>query len=484
MIGLPERFIEKMKGLLGEEYAAFEKSYGEDFLQGLRLNRIKVSPSEWERLSPVKMEKIGWIDNGYYFDEDKFAATKHPFYYAGLYYIQEPSAQTPANLLDIREGDKVLDLCAAPGGKSTELAAKLNGSGVLVSNDISATRAKALLKNLGVFGIKNALITSETPDKLSDIFSGYFDKILVDAPCSGEGMFRKVPAVMKNWEQYGTAYYNELQKNILPKAYEMLAPDGLLLYSTCTFSPDENEGTVDFMLSSFPDLEVLPLNETYEDFDRGYPEWIQSKKEEIRGAVRIWPHRMKGEGHFLCLFHKKTVLGEGSFEDDERPVSQKNKQRQSFENIKTAKLFEEEKAFLEKWGIKGETLSRIELHGDKFYLIPKDLPNVTGLRILRNGLYLGDRKKGRFEPSQPFAMSLTKEESPYFLDLKIHDTRVEKYLKCETIEITDVEKKESGIDKVKKGDFILIGVEGKPLGFAKLSGTTVKNKYFAGWRMM
>ena len=177
--------------MLGEEYDNFLESYNKSPLQGLRLNRTKVSPKEWEGLSVVKTENIPWIDNGYYFDGSVFAATRHPYYYAGLYYIQEPSAQTPANILRVDPGDRVLDLCAAPGGKSTELAAKLNGKGVLVSNDISATRAKALLKNLGVFGIKNTLITSETPKNLSDVFKGYFNKILVDAPCSGEGMFRK-----------------------------------------------------------------------------------------------------------------------------------------------------------------------------------------------------------------------------------------------------------------------------------------------------
>lgn len=487
MIELPYHFKEKMKGLLGEEAEAFFQSYEEDYSQGLRLNRTKVSPDKWEGLSPVSMDRIPWIDNGYYFDDEKFQATRHPFYYAGLYYIQEPSAQTPANLLQIERGDKILDLCAAPGGKSTELAAKLDGSGVLVSNDVSATRAKALVKNLGVFGIKNSLITSETPENLASVFHSYFDKILVDAPCSGEGMFRKQPSVIKNWEQYGTGYYNDLQKSILPNAYKMLAPDGLLLYSTCTFSPDENEGTIQFMLESYPDLEVLPLTDKYEGFDSGKPEWINSDRAEIKGAVRIWPHKMKGEGHFLCLLHKKPLSFDKTtsttfVEYGENKVLPKRKNFSS--TIKSAKLLPEEKDFLLKWGLSQDDFSRIELHGDKFYLIPDDLPNIAGLRILRNGLYLGDRKKGRFEPSQPFAMSLKKDKVPYFLNLSIKDARVEKYLKCETIETTDVEKKENGLEKAGKGSFILIGVEGFPLGFGKLSGNTIKNKYFSGWRMM
>ena len=300
------------------------------------------------------------------------------------------------------------------------------------------------------------------------MFKGYFNKILVDAPCSGEGMFRKEPAIIKNWEQYGTGYYNDLQKDILPNAVNMLAEDGYLLYSTCTFSPDENEGTIDYILTMFPELEVVSINEGYEGFDTGHPEWIGSDREEIKGAVRIWPHRMEGEGHFLCLLHKK-----------------KSGLPQYFDtHVKKVKLTKEEEAFLKSWGLKDDELTRLELHGDKIYLIPEGLPDVSGLRILRNGLYVGDRKKGRFEPSEPFAMSRTKAESKYFLDLDANDDRVIKYLKCETIEVTKEELVKNGLDKAEKGEFILIGINGFPLGFGKLSGTTVKNKYFAGWRMM
>ena len=468
MTNLPENFKEKMKVLLKDEFDDFLTSYDEKFFQGFRLNRLKVFPGQWERLSDIKTDKIPWIDNGYYYEPNEFNATKHPFYYAGLYYIQEPSAQTPANLLPVEPYDRVLDLCAAPGGKSTELAAKLGGKGVLVSNDISATRAKALLKNLGVFGVKNALITSETPEKLAEVFKGYFNKILIDAPCSGEGMFRKDPKVIKNWEQYGTGYYSDIQREILPNALKMLSDDGYMLYSTCTFSPEENEGAIDYLLGLSDDLEVIPLNDKYEGFSSANPEWANSKREEIRGAVRIFPHKMKGEGHFCCLIHKKG--------NDTGSIG--------FSHFKPAKLTEEEKDFLKRWAVNKEDFGRIELHGDKFYLVPEGLPDIKGLRVLRNGLYLGDRKKGRFEPSEPFAMSLLKEEAEYFLDLKPNDTRVEKYLKCETIDITEEDIKENSLTDAPKGSYVLIGVSGFPLGFGKLTGTAIKNKYFAGWRIV
>ena len=248
MIKLPEKFETRMKALLGEEYEEFAKGYDTEHASGLRVNTLKTTPEIFETMSPVPIRKIPWITNGFFYDAKQEQPAKHPYYFAGLYYIQEPSAMTPAAVLPIEEGDRVLDLCAAPGGKSTELIAKLQGSGVLVSNDISNSRAKALLKNLELFGSRNAVILSEPPIKLAERFESYFDKILVDAPCSGEGMFRKSPAIMKNWEQYGVEYYEKLQKEILPLAVKMLRPGGKLLYSTCTFSPEEDEQMLSFLL--------------------------------------------------------------------------------------------------------------------------------------------------------------------------------------------------------------------------------------------
>lgn len=465
---LPVNFTDRIKKELGGEYDSFIISYDEKPLSGIRLNRLKISPDKWEKLSGVSLNKIPWIDNGYYYDANEWNASKSPFYYAGLFYIQEPSAQTPANVLPVEPGMRVLDLCAAPGGKSTELAAKLQGKGLLVSNDISATRAKALVKNLGVFGIKNALITSEEPGKLLEYFPGFFDRILVDAPCSGEGMFRREPAVMKNWEQYGTKYYNDIQKNIILKAADMLAPGGMMVYSTCTFSPDEDEGTLDYLLSERPEFSVIKIENNYEGFDNGHPEWINSGREEIRNAIRIWPHRMKGEGHFIALLKKADTRERFSSMTKTIPV----------------KLMSDEKEFLLNNGIKEVELSRLELHVDKLYLIPEGLPDVTGLRILRNGLYIGDRKKGRFEPSEPFAMSLKREDIKYYLALPKDDERVIRYLKCETIDISDEEKKANGLDKAENGAYVIIGIEDYPLGWGKVSSNTIKNKYFSGWRMM
>lgn len=474
---LPELFEERMKKLLGKEYEEFLAGYDKEHFAGLRLNRLKITGREWEQLSPFELTPIPWIDNGYYYDPaGTLSPTKHPYYYAGLYYIQEPSAMTPANLLPVEPGDRVLDMCAAPGGKSTELAAKLAGKGVLVSNDISNTRAKALLKNLGVFGVRNSVIMSEDPKNLTGIFEEYFDKILIDAPCSGEGMFRKDPAIMKNWEQYGVDYYNKIQKEIILYAARMLRPGGMLLYSTCTFSPEENEGTIAWLLEHYPEFSIEEIPDRYEGFGEGHPEWIElpdkvkPKADSFRHCVRIWPHRMNGEGHFCALLRKGTSGSERKYDFTGNSA------------VKAAKLEQPEREFLQAAAFTEEELRRIELHGDKLFLIPEGLPDMAGLRLLRNGLYLGDRKKNRFEPSQPLAMALTAEQVPDYTDLSIQDSAVIKYLKCETIELAEEAEPKAGAERT--GGMTLVGTEGFPLGWGKKNGNVIKNKYFSGWRMM
>ena len=161
MIQLPERFEEKMQCLLGSEFEEYIRCYEEPRYYGLRVNTRKISVEDFLKIAPFPLTPIPWIENGFYYDGEQVAPAKHPYYFAGLYYLQEPSAMTPANRLPVSPGERVLDVCAAPGGKATELGAKLMGEGVLVANDISSSRAKGLLKNLEVFGIGNMLVLSE-----------------------------------------------------------------------------------------------------------------------------------------------------------------------------------------------------------------------------------------------------------------------------------------------------------------------------------
>lgn len=463
---LPLEFENRMRAQLGEEeFAAYEASLAENVKSAVRINTLKLSPEEFKEISSFTLEPVPWIKNGFYYDESD-VPSKHPYYYAGLYYLQEPSAMTPANLLPIEPGDKVLDLCAAPGGKSTELAAKLNGTGLLITNDISNSRAKALLKNIELFGAANAIVMSEPSDRLAERFPQFFDKILVDAPCSGEGMFRKQPAIMKNWEQYGTEYYNNLQKEILEKAYKMLRPGGMLLYSTCTFSPMEDEDTVKHFLDRFPDIELIDAipegrKAEYETigFAAGRKDWMAEPVEGIEKTVRLFPHKLKGEGHFLALLKKKDA-------DAVEAVS-------PFTNFeKLTALPKELTGFLQHVSLPIDT-DRIYKNEDRYYAVPDGAPSLNGLRVLRTGLFLGEMHKERFEPSQALAMALSADTYDNCVCLPVTDRRVVSYLKCESIDIPE-----------GKDGYVLVCVDRFPLGFGKLKKGQFKNRYLPGWRML
>ena len=458
-MNLPAAFVEKMQGLLGDEFDDYIKCYDEKRLYGLRVNTKKISVEDFIKICPFEITPIPWIENGFYYDGDQVQAAKHPYYFAGLYYLQEPSAMTPANRLPIEPGDRVLDLCAAPGGKATELGAKLNHTGLLVANDISNSRAKALLKNIELFGIPNVLVTSEPPEKLAEKFPAFFDKILIDAPCSGEGMFRKNPGMMKDWETYGPKHYSDLQRSIVPHALHMLKPGGMLLYSTCTFSPEENEGSVKFMLDLDPDLEVVEISNRYEGFAPGRPELIEDGTEDLKKCVRIWPHKMNGEGHFIALLRKK-----------ERGDVVEKKAKPRKEKALPALLEE----FMKDCSYPINA-NDIEIQEDRVYLMPEGIKGIKGLRFLRSGLLLGTLTKDRFEPSQAFAMVLKKDQYKATIDLSSIDHRVIRYLKGETIEVDDLPLKR------QKG-WQLVCVDGFPLGWGKLVNGSLRNKYLPGWR--
>ena len=277
-MSLPTAFEEKMKRLIGDEYSEYLKCFDEPRHYGLRVNTAKISTEDFLKIAPWPLEPVPWIHNGFYYDGENCHPARHPYYFAGLYYLQEPSAMTPADRLPILPGDRVLDVCAAPGGKATELGARLNGTGILAANDLSSSRAKGLLKNIELMGIGNVLILSEEPGKLIPYFREYFDKILIDAPCSGEGMFRKDKKMIRAWEEHGPEYFSKIQKSIITQAAEMLKPGGMMLYSTCTFSPEENEQTIEYLLETHPEFDLCEM-EGYEGFSSGMPETTASRDE-------------------------------------------------------------------------------------------------------------------------------------------------------------------------------------------------------------
>jgi NOL1/NOP2/fmu family ribosome biogenesis protein/23S rRNA U2552 (ribose-2'-O)-methylase RlmE/FtsJ len=355
--------------------------------------------------------------------------------------------------LDIKPGDRVLDLCAAPGGKSTQVAAKLKGEGVIVSNDISASRCKALLKNIEVCGVKNAIITNETPEKLADKFENFFNKIIVDAPCSGEGMFRKDDSAVKSWESHKTEFCCSLQRDILKNAAKMLCDGGVMAYSTCTFAPEEDEGMIWEFLSQHPEFELIEVDKS-KGFADGHPEWTDGGSDELKKCGRLWPHKIKGEGHFLCLLKKK---GE---ENPAEPVSDKTASEKQL-----ADYYEFAKKYLNI-----EIKDNLIIHGSSLMCVPYAV-NLKGLRVMRSGLYLGDLKTKRFEPSQAFAMTLKKEDVKLSVDFNLGDDGLSRYMRGESISVDCAD------------GWALVCVEGYPIGWGKVQKNRLKNKYLPSWMM-
>lgn len=460
---LPEAFLLKMQELLGEEFGQYLESFKEEWKPGLRVNTLKLSPGELAELVPWNLEPVPWADNGFYYDGtldgEVLRPSKHPAYYAGLYYLQEPSAMTPAAMLPVVPGDRVLDLCAAPGGKSTELASKLKGRGMLVSNDISYSRARALLKNLELAGAANICVTSEAPEKLAGVWPEFFDKILVDAPCSGEGMFRRDEDMVKDWNEKGPEYYVPIQRQILSQAAAMLRPGGYMLYSTCTFSVEEDEENVAYVLEEFPQMQLCCL-----DLDKvpgacgGFG---------LSGCMRLFPHRLKGEGHFLALMRKKGG------DDGGKEILPPMDPGTAGKRVRAVEKEKELDAFLRQSGAEWD-YGRIVIHQDNAYYLPEGLAWNLPLRFLRTGLFLGELKKGRFEPSQALAMSMKAGQFPNTVSFPGGDSRVLRYLKGETISL-------EGDEGPVKG-WCLAAMEGFPLGWAKGTGMSLKNKYYPGWR--
>lgn len=461
---LPEAFLARMQEMLGEDYPSFLKSYENPRTFGLRVNTDKISCEEFEQIAPFPIRPIPWVSNGYFYEEEN-RPSHCAYYQAGLYYLQEPSAMTPASRIPVNPGEYVLDMCAAPGGKATALGAALKGEGLLVANDISTSRARALLRNLELFGITNSFVANEPPEKLAKAFPEFFHKIILDAPCSGEGMFRKEEALAKDWTPQKSRDLSEIQKNLILLAADMLRPGGMLLYSTCTFAPAEDEEVVSFLLKERPEMELLEIP-GYEGFSHGIPAFGDGN-ERLSRCVRIFPHKMNGEGHFLALFQKPGQAAEQTM----LPAPKQDKNARKYIE-----------AFFEEIGLK--TLggapfdwSRVEIRTDKVYYLPPVAANFRGLTFLRNGLYLGDLKKNRFEPSQPLALAMHKGDAAACISLPVSDERITRYLKGETLLIQPSEAPNS------KGWHVLCA-DGYPLGFGKLVNQTLKNKYPAGWRIM
>lgn len=448
VINLPDDFLKKMELLLGTEYKEFLKGYDNDRQYGLRMNPLKVQKDIFEQMD-FGFKKVPWAKEGYYYNPS-FRPGKHPYHEAGVYYIQEPSAMAVAELLDVQPGENVLDLCAAPGGKSTQIAGKMQGMGLLVSNEINPQRVKILSQNIERMGIKNAVVLNEDSDILAQRFPQFFDKILVDAPCSGEGMFRKDENAVSEWSSSQVEKCAKRQKMILDNAAVMLKAGGILVYSTCTFSPEENECVISEFIKKHSEFEVCDCT-FYDGFDYGRAEY---GGEEVSKTIRLWPHRLGGEGHFAA----KLIKRDG---EDVHYESGQNYNKRAEASL--YKKFAAE--YLNSFEPEGDFL----MFGEQLYSIPKSMPSLKGLKAVRPGLHLGINKKNRFEPAHALAMALAFCDAVNVKDMDIE--LAEKYLKGEVIQ-----------DDGYMG-WTLMTVDSFSLGWGKASSGMIKNHYPKGLRI-
>ena len=441
---LPSEFESKLCGLLGAEYPQFLAAYDRPRAVGLRFNPLKTC--DLPEL-PFGLTPVSWAAHGYYYDGQARPGL-HPYHDAGLYYLQEPSAMAPAMLLDAQPGERVLDLCAAPGGKSTQLAAAMAGKGLLVSNEIHPKRARILAQNIERMGISNALVLNEAPDRLAERFGQWFDKILVDAPCSGEGMFRKEAAAVTDWSPETVQMCAARQLEILLRAASMLRPGGRLVYSTCTFSPEENEGVISAFLRRAPMFSVEPVPAPW--FAPGRPDWVREPAAGLEQTFRLWPHLLRGEGHYAAVLRR-----------DDGP-------RRSSVPLQPSEplpaVFSEFARLLPPLP-EGQPL----LFGQRLFWAPEELPSLRGLRVLRAGLELGELRKGRFEPAQALALWLKSAGQTQSFSADSDELR--RYLRGETLP-TD----HSG--------WVLVQVDGYSLGWGKGAGGILKNHYPKGLRRL
>lgn len=478
MMNLPIEFEKKMKAFLGNEWDDFLYSYDNNRFQALRFNTLKVQSTE-ERMRILKVlgissdKKVSWADEAYYFDEN-VRPGKHPYHEMGLYYIQEPSAMSAAALLAPKPGMRVLDLCAAPGGKSTQLATYLGDSGLLVSNEINTQRSQILSQNIERMGIKNAIVTNEDSFVLASHFPGFFNAIQVDAPCSGEGMFRKLPEAIEQWSMENVAICAARQKEILDNAAVMLKPGGVIVYSTCTFSKEENEDVIEYFLERHPDF-------TLEEMER------------------FWPHKVDGEGHFVAKLVRRGSVNElgadydvcedscNKVEDTGLKVDRKTKKNKNSKNRKN-----ETKPALTKENMKllseflDETISedvaawiknsRLVMFGEQLYRLPDMEVDIKGLKVQRAGLHIGEFKKQRFEPSHSLALALKLNDAKNLVKLTCDNPQTIGFFNGQSVVLSDEQTAEC-----KKG-WALVCVDGYTAGWGKVNGTQVKNHYPKGLR--
>ncbi len=435
---IPPRFLERMAALLGDEYPAFATIYDSPPTHGLRVNTLKLTPAQFEAISPFPLSPITYSPAGFLVsDEDR--PGKHPYHAAGLYYLQDPHAQAVAEILAPQPGERVLDLAAAPGGKTTHLASLMQNQGLLVANEIKTKRVGHLVANLERWGVHNTAIVNETPERLAAFFGPFFDRVLVDAPCSGEGMFRKDRAAIEGWSEAMIAGCAVRQTAILHYAARLVRPGGWLCYSTCTFAPEEDEAVVGGFLEEHTEFESVETSLkvegcrlkvdlttfNFQPFDklRAGPATFN-----LPLATRLWPHTSPGEGHFVALMRKT-----GRETGDERPRTADRRRSTVIGQRSAVGSQRSFDAFCRETLADVPETDRVAQIGARLYALPEGLPDLGGLRVVHPGWWLGMVKKDRFEPAHALAMGLAASGIQRVLTLPADSPEVQAYLRGMTL---------------------------------------------------
>ncbi len=437
-----EIFEKEMKTILKDEYHDFMESLQLSPVKAFYLNPLKPDSNKYLNQQYIQPHPV--VQEGYYFDYEKYPLGKSPFFSCGLYYIQEPSAMLVAHFLDVQEDDYVLDMCGAPGGKSCAIASRLGSQGLMITNDINTLRAKILSENIERFGLKNTIVTNCDPIQLTKVLPEFFDKIILDAPCSGEGMFRKDDQAIETWSPQKVQECAHIQRRLMDAAMKLLKPGGILMYSTCTYNTKENEEQINYLLKHY-DCQLIPLRRSH-----GMAPGIHMDE-----AIRLYPHRYRGEGHFIACIQKNGQSSTKKYKPMKASISKQNQKLvntfyQEYLQIPTPHYL-------------------YDNHNHIYALLPQ-FPDLQGIRVLRNGLYLGECKKNRFEPSLALALTLTQKDVKQFYRFHENDPEVKQYLHGEAIAGTN-----------QKG-YGVIFVEDYPLSFYKESQGLAKNLYPKGLR--
>ncbi len=469
---LPEVFVKRMQQLLGADAERLFAALQQHAVTGLRVNTLKLSSEEFKALEGMRdggwgipkdgnLSPIPWCSSGFVLPSDAKAG-KHPYHAAGLYYLQEPSAMAVAEALAPQPGEFILDLAASPGGKTTHIAALTQNKSMIVANEINTSRTKALAENLGRVGSRHAVITNEEISKLAKHWGAIFDRVLLDAPCSGEGMFRKSSDAIEMWRESTVLGCAKRQASLINEAAKLVKVGGYLVYSTCTFAPEENEYVIAKFLKESPAFELCKLE--LAGTSQGRPDWLPSDLENphLTKTARLFPHQVLGEGHFVAKLQKMSGERAALKSADFHPVS-KEIERKWLEFCQTT------------FATRPFADMQLTMFGEKLFAVPEGVPHLRGLKALRTGVWLGvfqgNGQKARFEPSHNLALAITKKELGGKLELRPDDEQLEHYLQGHELE-------SSGDD-----GWLLVTVSGFPLGWGRRSKNIIKNAYPKGLRL-